>query len=124
MAPQGIWWTGALAVPYDGEFPGCICANPAFPLQWQSVPCCSGEDWCGVQCQPCVIDAQCVNTTGECMYYDHPDGTACDDGDPDSSNDVCREGACEGEYPDDSDGATCLRDDVNGECPGTASNSY
>lgn len=44
---------------------------------------------------PCQVGS-CDSLTGECVFDNAPDGTACDDGDPNTVNDICGGGLCAG----------------------------
>lgn len=90
-----------------------LCSNPAKP---NGTPCddadartvndvctdgvCSGVDLCaGVICtalDQCHEVGLCDHLTGQCSNPTKADGTACDDGNPDTVNDVCTAGACHG----------------------------
>jgi hypothetical protein len=61
---------------------------------------CRSDDDCN-DCNVCTID-ECVDK--RCVYTNVEDGTVCDDYDPETINDVCMAGMCQG-YPDeDGDG--------------------
>lgn len=84
------------------------------------------RDLCtAVTCEPAgqCQENTCEATDGQCWEYDKADGTACDDGDEYTSNDVCVSGECEGVSVDvvlTSDetnlGCEFLTSDVTGEC--------
>ena len=61
---------------------------------------CEGVNLCdGVNCDDgnaCTVDA-CDPIDGSCSNAPEPDGTVCDDGDPNTTGDVCNAGICEGE---------------------------
>lgn len=59
---------------------------------------CIGTDRCaGVSCAggPCRSGA-CDHVSGACVFTPTPTGTACDDGNPQTTNDVCSSGTCAG----------------------------
>ena len=53
-------------------------------------------------------DAVCVN--GVCQYPPKPDGATCDDGNPCTENDICRNGVCAGTPVNTDDGNPCTAD--------------
>lgn len=73
---------------------------------------CETADLCGTaacdestgECAPAAITCTaldqchdaglCDGETGECSHPAKPDGSPCDDGDPDTANDECRDGVC------------------------------
>lgn len=80
------------------------CANPSaddtfYPHEERS-PASAPVDRCAeVTCAPpeaCRADGQCDPETGECVYADLADGTACDDGNACTHSDRCQAGRCAG----------------------------
>jgi len=61
---------------------------------------CAGTNLCaGVTCtaqDQCHLAGTCDYATGICSNPTQPDGTACDDGNPETVNDVCTAGVCAG----------------------------
>jgi MYXO-CTERM domain-containing protein len=101
------------------------CRYPASP---DGIACddgdgCTTGDACqGGQClgQPlscpapdaCHDQGSCSASTGKCSFPTRPDGTACDDGDPNTTNDQCVSGTCQGtaqtgECAGKADGTSC-----------------
>ncbi len=115
------------------------CLNTPEPAGW---PCmendlagvCDGAGTCDL-CADVVCDApdQCQEAgtcnAGVCEYPDAPDGTTCDDGDPNTTGDMCNTGTCEGELDlclgvdcDDSNSCTADScDPATGACINDAS---
>lgn len=73
---------------------------------------CVGVDLCQAENITCRARSQC-HTAGDCFQgmcsHPHlPPGTACSDGNPLTLDDICREGACNGEDPCDAVTCTAL----------------
>jgi len=111
-----------------------VCSNP---LKIDDTPCddgidkttgdkcgagvCQGVDLCVVQAVQCSAKDQChvagVCFQGVCSDPEKTDGTACDDGNLETDDDVCMAGTCAGVDP--CAGVTCPADDtchVEGTC--------
>ena len=68
----------------------------------------------------CTADS-CEAISGECLFVQAPDGTACHDGSKCTADDICLAGVCAGEVVvcEDDDGADCLYPTCNsqtGDC--------
>ena len=83
------------ANPCDG--PG-VCVNGV--CQYNNPVICIPPDQCH--------NAVCVN--GVCQYPPKPDGATCDDGNPCTENDICRNGVCAGTPVNTDDGNPCTAD--------------
>ena len=57
---------------------------------------CVGEFGCADQ--PACHDVSCDPSVGSCVLSPHPDGTACDDDNPCTVDDVCETGECNGDF--------------------------
>ena len=105
--------SGCLFPPVaDGEL--CDDGDPATFDDVCTAGQCGGTlDLCyGVVCQPldqCHVAGTC--TDGVCDDPAAPDNTPCDDGDPDTSDDVCTGGVCAG-----TSGPTCSTCTQNNPC--------
>jgi hypothetical protein len=56
------------------------------------------ETLCREAADECDVSEYCTGESGDCPENEHaPDGTPCDDGDPDTVNDACLSGSCVGE---------------------------
>ena len=51
---------------------------------------------CAQPAEQCEQSAGCDANTGNCLVIDKTNGTLCNDGDPDTENDKCASGVCEG----------------------------
>jgi hypothetical protein len=66
-------------------------------------------------------EATCDVATAKCALQPKPEGTACDDGSPCTSNDACKAGTCQGAGTNCDDGNPCTLDTcaAGGKCSAT-----
>ncbi len=96
--------TGACSNPSAADGTPCDDGSPITFGDQCSAGACAGLDRCvGVACaasNQCHLAGTCVDhATGACSNPSAADGTACDDGNPETAGDVCRGGACAGVGP-------------------------
>ncbi len=111
-----VCYTGGLPSP-DNDCKFCDWENSpdAWINQADNTPCedgnfCTLDDTCmsGVctegdakECpaseEECKVLEGCYDASGECVYGNEADDTACDDGNSETSNDSCQNGVCLGE---------------------------
>ena len=114
--------TGACSNPNAPDSTSCDDGNPNTVGDQCSGGLCAGVDHCiGVTCtasDQCHLAGTCVNhATGTCSNPNAPDGTTCNDGNPDTVGDQCSGGLCAG--VDHCIGVTCTASDqchVAGTC--------
>ena len=97
-----------------GDGAACNDGNPCSEgTTCQGGACLGGaEVTCGEQ--TLCSNAWCDPSRGGCVVDPAGEGLGCDDGDPCTSNDVCRSGVCEGNAFCD-DGDACTEDTCSGE---------
>jgi MYXO-CTERM domain-containing protein len=92
--------TGSCSSPAKANGSACDDADPNTVNDACTAGACAGTDLCiGVVCSaldPCHDAGVCDHATGTCSNPNKAEGTACDDGIPQTVNDVCHNGACGG----------------------------
>jgi hypothetical protein len=92
--------TGACSNPNKTDGAACDDGNAATTGDTCQSGLCGGVNLCaGVTCaalDQCHAVGTCAPATGMCSNPSKPDGTTCNDGNPNTTNDVCLSGACGG----------------------------
>ncbi|MGC4118174.1 MAG: lamin tail domain-containing protein [Myxococcales bacterium] len=122
--------TGVCSNPLKANGSACNDGNANTTGDLCTGGTCAGVDHCiGVTCtalDACHVAGTCDHATGACSNPNAPNGTACVDGNPNTTGDVCTNGTCAG--VDHCLGVTCTALDachVAGTCDhatGTCSN--
>ncbi|MGC4118173.1 MAG: lamin tail domain-containing protein [Myxococcales bacterium] len=122
--------TGVCSNPLKANGSACNDGNANTTGDLCTSGTCAGVDHCiGVTCtalDACHVAGTCDHATGACSNPNAPNGTACVDGNPNTTGDVCTNGTCAG--VDHRLGVTCTALDachVAGTCDhatGTCSN--
>ncbi len=91
--------TGICSNPTVANGTPCNDNNPDTSNDMCTAGVCAGVDNCTVACTPvdqCHLAGTCNPTTGVCTNPNKANGTACDDGNPNTINDMCTNGVCQG----------------------------